>query len=73
VTPNVPVSPNPTRYVLLALAAGLMLGVGLSFLLEELDESWRSATEVERVSGVPTFGVIPEFETMRKGKGKTTK
>jgi capsular polysaccharide biosynthesis protein len=74
-TPQAPVRPNPTRYVLLALVTGLMLGVGLCFLLEHLDDSWRSATEVERVSGVPTFGVIPEFERtrMRKGKGKTTK
>jgi capsular polysaccharide biosynthesis protein len=74
-TPRVPVSPNPTRYALLALATGIMLGVGLSFLLEYLDDSWRSATEVERISGVPTFGVIPEFETVRRrmGKGKTTK
>jgi capsular polysaccharide biosynthesis protein len=75
VTSEVPVSPNPTRYALLALATGFMLGVGLSFLLEHLDDSWRSATEVQRVSGVPTFGLIPEFERIRvsKGKGNTTK
>jgi capsular polysaccharide biosynthesis protein len=75
VTPTAPVSPDPVRYALLALAVGIMLGVGLSFLLEYLDDSWRSATEVERISGVPTFGVIPEFEPVRrrKGKGKTTK
>ena len=72
VTPAAPVSPNPTRYALLALAMGLMLGLGLIFLLEYLDDSWRSATEVEEVSRVPTFGMIPEFETVnRKVRDKT--
>ena len=72
VTPTDPVSPNPARYALLALAAGLIIGVGLSFLLEYLADGWRSASEVERVSGVPTFGMIPEFKTV-KGKGKAKK
>jgi non-specific protein-tyrosine kinase len=67
--PTTPVSPDPTRNALLALALGLMLGIGLTFLLEHLDDSWRSAAEVEQVAEVPTFGVIPQFETMRKGRG----
>lgn len=74
VVPGVAVSPNPPRSALLALVVGLMLGVGLAFLLEHLDDSWRSAEEVERVAGVPTFGSIPEFEVARarKSKGKAT-
>lgn len=57
-----PASPNPLRNGGLALALGLMLGVGLAFLLEQLDDSWRSPEETEEVSGVPTFGVIREFD-----------
>lgn len=68
VTPNKPVSPNPVRNGLLALALGLMLGLGLAFLLEHLDDSWRSPEEVERISGVPTFGIIPEFEVLQGRK-----
>lgn len=72
--PSGAVSPNPLRSALLALAVGLMLGAGLAFLLEHLDDSWRSEEEVERVAGVPTFGSIPEFAVARakKGKGKAT-
>ena len=72
--PVAAVSPKPLRSALLALAVGLMLGLSLAFLLEHLDDSWRSAEEVERVAGVPTFGSIPEFEVARarKGKGKAT-
>jgi capsular polysaccharide biosynthesis protein len=47
---------------------GGILGLGLAFLLENLDDSWRSPEEVELVSGVPTFGVIPVYE-FSKGKG----
>jgi capsular polysaccharide biosynthesis protein len=68
VTPNEPVSPNPVRNALLALALGLMLGVGLAFLLEYLDDTWRSAEEVEQISGVPTLGAIPEVKVARGRK-----
>jgi capsular polysaccharide biosynthesis protein len=67
VVPDSPVSPNPVRNALLALVLGLMLGVGLAFLLDYLDDEWRSAEEVEMISGVPTFGVIPAFK-VRKNK-----
>lgn len=69
VVPNAPVSPDPVRNGLLALGLGLMLGLGLVFLLEYLDDRWRSPEEVEQISGVPTFGVIPRFEAV-KGKKK---
>lgn len=67
--PDSPAGPNPVRDGLLALVLGGMLGVALAFLLEQLDDRWRSPEEVERVSGVPTFGVIPEFK-VPKGKGR---
>ena len=59
--PDEPVSPDPTRNGLLALVLALMLGVGLAVLLDLLDDSWHSAEEVERITGVPTFGTIPEI------------
>jgi capsular polysaccharide biosynthesis protein len=68
--PTSPISPNPIRNGLLALGLGLMLGMGLAFLLEYLDDRWRSPEEVERVSGVPTCGGIPEFEVPKKRRRK---
>jgi capsular polysaccharide biosynthesis protein len=67
VTPDAPVSPDPLRYGFLAFIVGGMLGVGLAFLLEYVDNSWQSPNEVEQISGVPTFGVIPTF---KRSKGK---
>jgi capsular polysaccharide biosynthesis protein len=69
VTPQAPVSPNPLRNGLVALVVGSMLGLGLAFLLEYLDDSWRSPEEVEQTSGVPTFGVIPLFKASKAKKG----
>jgi len=68
--PEDPVSPDFLIYTLVALVLGTMLGVGLAFVLEYLDDSWRSAEEVEQVSGVPTFGIIPEFKVPKRQKGK---
>lgn len=65
--PGSPVSTNPLRNGLLALVLGGMLGLGLAFLLEYLDDRWRSPEEVEQVSGVPTFGAIRTFEVPRTG------
>jgi capsular polysaccharide biosynthesis protein len=72
VLPDAPVSPNPLRNGAVALILGLFLGIALAFLLEYLDDSWDSPEEVERVSGAPTFGIIPEFDIpkTKKGAGK---
>jgi len=70
VAPETPVNPDPLRNGLLALVFGVLLGAGLAFLLEYLDDSWSSPEEVERVSGVPTFGIIPEFEVLESKEGK---
>jgi capsular polysaccharide biosynthesis protein len=56
------VGPSLMRNVLLALVLGMMLGVGLAFLRDYLDDDWKSPEEVERVSGVATLGVIPAFK-----------
>jgi capsular polysaccharide biosynthesis protein len=56
-----PVSPKPLRNGLLGLALGAMLGVIVVFLLENIDDNWRSAEQVEQVSGAPTVGLIPTF------------
>jgi capsular polysaccharide biosynthesis protein len=60
--PASPVSPNPLVNGVLAAVIGGILGVGLAFLLDYRDPSWRSPEEAEKISGVPTFGVIPQFE-----------
>ncbi len=73
VIPEDPVSPDPIRNALLALVGGLIVGLGLAFLLEYFDDSWSSPEELEWISGVPTFGVIREFVVKKEDKKKPKK
>jgi capsular polysaccharide biosynthesis protein len=68
--PQNPVSPEPIRNAVVALVLGSLLGVMLAFLLEYVDDSWDSPEEVEEVSGIPTFGVIPRFEDLGSRTGE---
>lgn len=71
--PESPVSPDLLLNTLLALALGTMLGVVMAFLVEYLDDSWTSAEEVEQISGVPTFGVVPQFKVPKSLAPKAKK
>jgi capsular polysaccharide biosynthesis protein len=68
--PQNPVSPDPLRNALIALVLGSLLGVALAFILEFVDDSWDSPEEVEEVSGIPTFGVVPRFEVAASRTGE---
>jgi capsular polysaccharide biosynthesis protein len=71
--PEAPVSPDPVRNILLGLLLGVMVGVGLAFLLDYLDDDWSSLEEVEKVSGVATLGVIPAFKIPKTRKEEGTR
>lgn len=59
--PNIPVSPQPLLYGLVGLAAGLLLGVALAFVLEFLDDRCNSAEKAEIATGLKNFGSVPSF------------
>ncbi len=65
-----PVSPRPMRAATIALFLGLMLGVGVAFVREFLDDSIKNKDEFERVApGLPVLGLIPVVAAWR---GKET-
>ena len=69
--PTAPIRPTPRRNAVLALVVGSLLGVGLAFLVEYLDDSIETQEELERVIGtVPVVGQIPEVAGW-KAKEKT--
>ncbi|MFN8035821.1 MAG: polysaccharide biosynthesis tyrosine autokinase [Acidimicrobiia bacterium] len=58
--PTSPVTPKPVRNGILALVLGLMLGLGLAFLREHLDDTVKTPDDLERFApGVPFLGEIP--------------
>jgi capsular polysaccharide biosynthesis protein len=57
-----PIKPQPVLNIAIALVVGLMLGVGLSFLLEYLDNTIKNEMDVEKVLGLPVLGAINTIE-----------
>lgn len=58
--PGVPSSGNMSRALMMALMLGLAGGFGAAFLLERLDDHVRSPDQVERLTRLPTLGLIPD-------------
>ncbi|MDQ4149661.1 MAG: polysaccharide biosynthesis tyrosine autokinase [Actinomycetota bacterium] len=60
VRPTTPVSPNPMRNGVIGGFLGLMLGVAVAFLSEQLDTTLRTKEDVERVlAPLPVIATIP--------------
>ena len=62
VPPTSPSSPHPKRTAAIGLAAGLLLGIALAFLLEQLNTSLRSHREVSEILNLPVVGRVPRIE-----------
>ncbi|MCU1499996.1 MAG: hypothetical protein JWM47_3949 [Acidimicrobiales bacterium] len=70
-SPSSPAEPRPVRSAILALAIGLVLGVGTALLLEYLDDSITSKEDFEAsLGGLPTLGMIPAVQSW-KARGDT--
>lgn len=56
-----PININPVMNILISFVIGLMLSIGLVFLLEYLDDTFKSETELERELGLPVIAVITKI------------
>ena len=64
---DVPQRPLPKKRVLIVIAsamAGLVLGVGVAFIVEFMFAKLRKPKDMEKILGVPMIGMIPEFENI---------
>jgi len=59
IKPRLPVAPKRLLGVLIAFGLSLVLGVCLAIFLEYLDNTVRSAEDVEKAIGLPALAVIP--------------
>ncbi|WP_289128200.1 YveK family protein [uncultured Clostridium sp.] len=57
--PEDPVAPNKKMNIAIAFLLGLMVSVGLVFLLEYLDNTFKNKENLERELDIPALGVIP--------------
>ncbi len=59
-----PYKPNKPMNLMLGLAVGLLLGVGLAFFFEHLDSSIKTPDDVDRYIKLPSLGVIPSAASL---------
>ena len=67
VTPDKPVSPNKTLNIAVAFAAGLLVAIGVAFLLDYLDQSIKNDEELTERLGLIPIGHIA-FAPVGKGR-----
>lgn len=60
--PQKPISPNKTMNIAIAFLLGLMVSIGLCFLLEFMDNTFKNKEQLERELDIPVLGVIPTIE-----------
>ena len=60
-----PSYPDSNGILIRGLLLGLLAGVGLAFLLDQLDNTIKSPEEAERFIHLPTLGVVPDFAMPR--------
>lgn len=67
--PKKPDSPRIPLNLSLALLLGLSLGIGAAFLQEHLDNSFKTAGEIERFLQLPALASVPAIESSTNGNG----
>lgn len=58
---------NLRQKIVLGFLVGLLLGLGGAFFLEYLDQTIKSASDVERTIGMPVLGLIPDEARLSSG------
>ena len=61
--PSSPSSPNKSRYVIIGLLIGLVLSLGISFLLEIVDTTIKPGDDLYKQYEIPVFAEIVDFES----------
>ncbi|MFD1334557.1 YveK family protein [Oceanobacillus iheyensis] len=57
-----PVAPNPILNIAIAMVLGAMVGVGIAFLLEYLDNTIKTEQDIEKQLNIPVLGVISHMD-----------
>ena len=68
--PRAPSSPKKRRIIVVAWVLSTFLGIVLVHLVEQLDSGFRSAEQIENVTGFGTLALVPLLSGLRRGGGR---
>ncbi|WP_075617174.1 YveK family protein [Paenisporosarcina indica] len=63
-----PIKPNKMLNMAIAMVVGLMLGVGIAFLLEYLDTTIKTEEQIEKLLNIPVIGAISSMDRKEQDK-----
>lgn len=58
--PETPVSPNKKLNIAIAFFLGIMISIGIIFIIEYMDNTIKTESDIEKYLGLPVIGVIPK-------------
>lgn len=62
IIPTAPVKPKKSLTLAVAAMLGLMLGLGFAFVLEYMDNTFKTKDDIERLLELPVLGLIPKID-----------
>jgi succinoglycan biosynthesis transport protein ExoP len=65
-----PFKPQPLRNAWLAGLVGLFLSAGIIFLIDLLDDTFKTPEDISHILNLPVVGMIGEMERLENGSGK---
>ncbi|MGC1308440.1 MAG: polysaccharide biosynthesis tyrosine autokinase [Phormidesmis sp.] len=66
--PRAPISPSLQRSLMLGFVASLLLGLGIAFLLEKLDDVYHTVDELKARTKLPLLGTLPYNKELKDGR-----
>ncbi|ADQ41887.1 lipopolysaccharide biosynthesis protein [Caldicellulosiruptor acetigenus I77R1B] len=66
VVPEKPERPKKALNIAIAFVVGLLIGVGLAFFIEYLDNTIKTPDDVEKFLQLPVLAVIPDLEKVER-------
>jgi polysaccharide biosynthesis transport protein len=68
--PSSPSSPKVHSDAILGALLGLLVGVGIAFLLERFDRRLREPRDLEAIYGLPILGVVPKSSALSRPRNE---
>lgn len=63
-----PISPQPFVNMVISFIVGVIIALGLIFILEYLDNTVKTEDDLEQLLGLPVLGTISKIDTKRENK-----